>query len=118
VNGGRGWAVVQAQLHPRQREQAPEFRAFPNALLENMSYRLAQSGLQLPDDLRAATIERSAPTGDFLAAGEACLLTVNDTNLLGWARRYQDYQAFVTIYQDDWLAALLPHGHACALTTQ
>lgn len=117
LDGGRGWAVVQAQLHPRQVEEPHEFKVFPNGLLHTMTYRLTQLGVEFPDDLRVATISRAIPSDDAWAEGEVCLVIVDDTKVLGCSWQFGEYETFVTIYQNRWLGALFPSGHVRQLVT-
>jgi hypothetical protein len=118
VDGGRGWAVVQAHLHPRQVAEAHEFRMFPHALLHTMTYRLTQLGVELAGDIREATVDRAQPVNDVFAEGDVCLVAVNDTKVLGCEWHFDGYESFVTVYRDRWLGALLPSGHPRLLVTK
>lgn len=108
VDNGVGWAIVQTHLHSRQIEQPHEFVLFPGALLNSMTYSLSQAGVNIPNDLRSVTLDRTGPLEEVFAPGEIALVTIDESHMLAVVWRYQTYRMVVTVYRDDWLGALLP----------
>lgn len=112
LDDGRGWAVIQEQIHPRQVDVSYELRVYPAVMFEGMSYRLAESGAELSQDLRELTFERTQPLDEIFGNGELCLVTINDTQLLGTEWQFKQHQTMVTMHRNQWLAALRPASTA------
>jgi hypothetical protein len=112
LDDGRGWAVIQEQIHPRQVDVPHELRVHPAGMFESMSYRLMQSGAELSQDLRGLTFERTQPLEEIFGNGELCLVTIDDTQLLGSEWKFEQHQTMVTIHRGQWLAALCPANNA------
>ncbi len=108
LGDGRGWAVTQERVHPRQVAVRHELRVQPAGMFYSMAYRLTQSGAELSRDLRALTVDRTERIEDILGTGEICIVTVNDTHLLGCEWQFDQHKAVVTIHRGNWLAALRP----------
>lgn len=108
LDDGRGWAVVQGQLHQWEVDRPSEFRVAPAGMFEDMSYRLGQSGAELSQDLRALTFERTQPLDEIFGNGERCLVTIDDTQLFATEWQFEQHQTMVTLHRGQWLAALRP----------
>lgn len=109
VDGGLGWAVVRAHLHPRHIESPEELSAFPGGLLHIMTDQLSDAGVVLPRILTETAFGQDGPAAELMHTAEPRLLSINDDNVLGFGWLYLPYRALVTIYRQQWLGAFLPH---------
>jgi hypothetical protein len=114
---GCGWALVQAQLRPQHLDSA-ELAVFPTAILHNIAYSFAETGLALPAELRAEAFEPGMRAEPYFDAGGPCLIEIDDLTVLGWTRRHAAYESFALLHQNQWVIAFLPHGEQRGLIGQ
>ena len=112
LDDGRGWAVIQEQIHPWQADVPHELRVSPAGMFESMSYRLGESGAELSQDLRALTFERTQPLEEIFGNGQLCLVTTAEMQILGTEWQFEQHQTLVTMHRSQWLAALHPASTA------
>jgi len=108
VVDGRIWAVLQSPVLPQQVERPEELSVMPYALLHSLAYRLDQEGVELPDSLRRAVLERDEELSPEVAPGQLSYLEVAGAAALAFRLTYGPTQALTTLFDDSWLVGARP----------
>ena len=113
---GKAWFVEQAAIHRVQQQRHYEASVMPHSFLNAAVYTLGTHGWEVPNALRALTLERDAPLEISLPSAEATLIRLGDQWLLGHQYRVGGYLSIATILDNQWLYALCPATAAEPLT--
>jgi hypothetical protein len=109
LDPGGTWAVSNQPVARQQREHPAEFAVLPDALLHSMGYRLSTiAGAVLPQSLMSVIEQGPEALNAATHPFEPALMQVDDTDLFGGRRAFDELAVYVSIHGGHWICVLCP----------